>query len=133
MSERLLPVALTSLVVLLAGSLVTGAWQPAQAAGDAAAGRQVFQTHCSICHNVAPGRNSVGPSLFGIVGSKSAAVPGYNFSPALRALNATWDEATLDKWLSGPRAMVPETKMSFSGLKDAKQRADVIAYLATLK
>ncbi len=104
---------------------------PAAAAGDPAAGRQIFQTHCSMCHSPQSGQNGIGPALFGIVGTKSAAVAGYNFSPALRTLGVTWDEATLDKWLSGPS--IPGTNMLFAGLKDGKQRADLIAYLATLK
>ncbi len=133
MSERLLPVALTRFVILLAGSLVTGAVQPVQAAGDAAAGKQVFETQCSICHSPQQGRNMVGPSLFGVVGRKSATEAGYNYSPPFRALGVTWDEATLDKYLAGPRAMVPGTKMSYAGLKDDKKLADLIAYLATLK
>ena len=133
MSERLWPVALTSLVILLAGSLVTGAFQPVQAAGDPAAGKQVFETVCSICHSAQQGRNAVGPSLFGVVGRQSASAAGYNYSPPFKALGVTWDEATLDKYLVGPRAMVPGTKMTYAGLKDDKKRADVIAYLATLK
>ena len=106
---------------------------PAVAAGDPAAGRQVFQTRCMICHSPVAGRNMVGPTLFGIVGSKSAEVPNYNFSPVLRGLNVTWDDATLDRWLTNPRAMAPGTKMSFTGIPDAQQRANLIAYLATLK
>ena len=133
MSERLLPVALTSLVVLVAGSLVTGALQPAQAAGDAAAGKAVFGAACSICHSPQQGRNMVGPSLFGVVGRKSASEAGYNYSPPFKALGVTWDEATLDKYLAGPREMVPGTKMTYGGLKDDTKRANLIAYLATLK
>ncbi len=133
MSERLLPVALTSFAVLLAGSLVTGALQPAQAAGDAAAGKSVFAAQCSICHSPQQGRNMVGPSLFGVVGRKSASEAGNNYSPPFKALGVTWDEATLEKYLTGPREMVPGTKMTYGGLKDDTKRANLIAYLATLK
>jgi cytochrome c len=133
MSERLLPVALTSLVIVLAGSLVTGAFQPAQAAGDAAAGRSVFQSVCAMCHSPLAGQNRIGPSLFGVVGRHTASVPGYNYSPANKAANLTWDEATLDKYLESPQAVVPGTKMTYGGLKDATKRANLIAYLATLK
>ena len=72
------------------------------AAGDAAAGKQAFATTCGACHSVEPGVNKLGPSLAGIVGRKSGAVPGYNFSPALKAANITWDEQTLDKFLENP-------------------------------
>lgn len=58
--------------------------------------------------------NKLGPSLAGIVGSKSGAVPGYNFSPALKASNITWDEQTLDKFLENPSADVHGTKMIVS-------------------
>ena len=58
---------------------------------------------------------------------------GYTYSPPFKALGATWDEATLDKYLAGPRAMVPGTKMTYAGLKDDTKRANLIAYLATLK
>src|SRR5260370_41269081 len=70
---------------------------PALAAGDAAAGKQAFTTTCGGCHSTEPGVNKIGPSLAGIVRSKSGTVPGYNFSPALKAANITWDEQTLDK------------------------------------
>lgn len=102
-------------------------------AGDASAGKTVFTNVCSICHSVQPGQNKIGPSLFGLVGRKTGSVPGYSYSPANEAANLTWDEATLDKYLQGPRAMIPGTKMTYGGLKDATKRADLIAYLATLK
>jgi cytochrome c len=106
---------------------------PAVAAGDPDAGKAVFQSNCAICHSAAAGRNGVGPTLFGVVGRPSATASSYNYSPPFKALGVTWDETTLDKYLTAPRTMVPGTKMSFAGLKDDKQRADVIAYLATLK
>jgi cytochrome c len=105
---------------------------PAQAAGDPAAGKAVF-AKCAICHTIDPKRRGIGPTLFGVVGRKSATVPGYAYSDAMKAANKTWDEATLDKYLTNPRAMVPGTKMIFPGLPNADDRANVIAYLATLK
>lgn len=102
------------------------------AAGDAAAGKQAFTTTCGACHSTEPGVNKVGPSLSGIVGSKSGVVPGYNFSPALKAANITWDEQTLDKFLQNPMADVHGTKMVVS-VPNAEHRQDIIAYLATLK
>ena len=117
-------------LVLLCASAWIGS---ALAAGDPTEGRLAFQARCMICHSPAAGRNMVGPTLFGILGSRAAEVPNYNFSPALRGLGVTWDSATLDHWLANPRAMAPGTKMSFSGIADAQQRADLIAYLATLK
>ncbi len=104
----------------------------AYAAGDAAAGKSVFNK-CAVCHSPAPGKNSLGPTLFGVVGRHSASVPGYSYSEAMKAANKTWDEATLDAYLTDPKAMVPGTKMTFAGLPKAEDRANVIAYLATLK
>ncbi|WP_409563055.1 cytochrome c family protein [Hyphomicrobium sp. B1] len=99
-------------------------------AADAAAGEKVF-AKCKACHQV--DKNGVGPHLGGIVGRKAASVEGYNYSEALKKSGITWDEAALDKWLQGPSKDVPGTKMIFPGVKDATQRADLIAYLATLK
>lgn len=111
-------------VLLGAGS----AW----AAGDAAAGKTAFNK-CAACHAVAPGVNKIGPSLYGIVGRHSGQVENYNYSAANKAADLTWDTATLDKYLVDPRGMVPGTKMIFVGLKNDTERANVIAYLETLK
>ena len=102
-------------------------------AADPAAGKTVFSSLCSICHSAQPGKNGVGPTLFGIVGSKTGAVPGFHFSPANQNANLTWDAATLDKYLQSPRTVIPGTTMTYGGLKDDTKRADLIAYLATLK
>jgi len=102
------------------------------AAGDAAAGKQAFSGTCGACHSTEAGVNKIGPSLAGIVGSKSGAVPGYNFSPALKAANITWDEQALDKFLANPSADVHGTKMVIS-VPDAEHRQNMIAYLKTLK
>jgi cytochrome c len=126
-------VTLAWLLAAACGAVLPVLISPAAAAGDPAAGKQVFETACSICHSAQQGRNSIGPSLFGVVGRQSAAVAGYTYSPPFKALGVTWDEATLDKYLAGPRAMVPGTKMTYAGLKDDPKRANLIAYLATLK
>jgi cytochrome c2 len=112
---------------------LTAVFGPAALAGDAGAGRSVFQSTCSICHAVSAGKNGVGPTLSGIVGRKTGSVAGYSYSPANEAANITWDPATLDKYLEAPRAVVPGTKMTYGGLKDPAKRADLIVYLATLK
>lgn len=104
---------------------------PAQAAGDAAAGKQVF-ARCSGCHSTTPGENKIGPSLAGVFGRKSGSEPGYNYSPALKAANITWDEHTLDQFLANPATDVHGTKM-FVNLPQAADRENVISYLETLK
>lgn len=89
-------------------------------------------SQCRACHSVEPGKNGVGPTLFGIVGSKAGEVPGYSFSPALKSSGITWDRASLDKWLQSPSKMVPGTKMVIA-LPDPQKRKAVIDYLETLK
>ncbi len=95
-------------------------------------GKQVFRQTCNICHDIAPDRNRVGPSLFGVVGRNTGSVPGFPYSDANRNAHLHWDQATLDKYLANPRGVIPGTLMSFPGLKDDQKRHDVIAYLATL-
>jgi cytochrome c2 len=85
-----------------------------------------------MCHSDVQGRSAVGPSLFGVIGRKAGTLPGYGYSPAMKAADLTWDEATIDRFVQDPRAVVPGTKMSFAGLKNPQQRADVIHYIATL-
>jgi cytochrome c len=104
----------------------------ANAAGDATAGASVFQSQCAMCHSASPGVQGIGPSLAGIVNKPAAATPGYQFSPVLKSAHLVWNAAALDKFLAGPQSDVPGTKMPYAGLPDAGQRADVIAYLATL-
>ena len=102
------------------------------AAGDAEAGKTAFRK-CAICHPTESGKNTVGPSLFGIVGRKSASVENYSYSEAMKKFDRIWDPETLDAYLADPRATVPGTKMISPGIKDATERQDVIAYLETLK
>jgi cytochrome c len=123
MTKRMMGLAAT-LAIFAAGS----AW----ADGDAEAGKIVFKK-CAVCHSTDAGVNKVGPSLHGIIGRHAASVDGYNYSAAMKAFDKTWDAALLETYLPDPRGTVPGTKMVFPGLKDAKDRADVIAYLATLK
>lgn len=100
-------------------------------AQDANAGKQVF-AQCAACHAVTS-TNGVGPGLLGIVGRSSATAPGFRYSPAMKRAKLTWDEKTLDTYLTDPAKTVPGNLMPFSGIADAKQRADLIAYLKTVK
>ena len=85
---------------------------------------------CASCHSIAPGGpNMTGPHLHGVVGRKAGSVADYNYSDAIKNAGFTWDAARLDTWITNPRAEFPTTKMSFVGLKDPKDRTDVIAYL----
>jgi len=85
---------------------------------------------CKSCHTLTPGGpDMTGPNLNGVFGRKVATKAGFKFSDALAAQTFTWDVQHLDTWLTDPKAMVPNTKMTFPGFKDAKDRTDVIAYL----
>jgi cytochrome c len=119
---------------LTAAAFGTAILMPLSAqAGDASSGRSVFKSQCGICHSPAEGKNVVGPSLFRVVGRHTASVSGFHYSAGNQAANLNWDEATLDKYLDSPKAVVPGTAMNFGGIKDSEKRSDVIAYLATLK
>jgi cytochrome c len=102
------------------------------ATADIEAGKTTFKK-CALCHTAEAGKNKIGPSLFGIVGRKSASLKNYNYSDAMKNFNHTWNPQTLNTYLTDPHAMVPGTKMIFPGIKDQTERANLIAYLETLK
>ena len=122
-----LKVPLTSLKLML----LLAAAGPGQAA-DVEAGKAVFKK-CALCHTTEAGKNKIGPSLFGVVGRKAASLESYNYSDAMKKYDNAWDPQTLNTYLADPRAVVPGTKMIFPGIKEEKERQDVIAYLETLK
>ena len=97
-------------------------------------GKATFNTMCAVCHSVQPtGGPHEGPNLLGVVGRKAASEPEFTrYSPALKASRLTWNKKTLDKFLVNPMAKVPGTLMPMQ-IADNKTRADVVAYLATLK
>jgi cytochrome c len=105
----------------------------ARAAGDVAKGKDVFATECAECHSVREGKNKKGPSSFGIVGRKAATIPDVAYSDALKASGITWTPDKIDAYVSAPKKVVPGGKMKYDGLASAAERADLIAYLATLK
>jgi cytochrome c2 len=95
-------------------------------------GAQLFKRYCSVCHDTEPGKNKLGPSLAGIVGRKAGSLENYVYSPAMRQARFTWDKTALDRYLNNPRAVVPNNKMLFVGVKNAAERHAIIDYLATL-
>ena len=101
---------------------------------DVENGKAIFTTVCNVCHSVQKtGGPNQGPNLLGVVGRKAGSQPEFaGYSPALKASKITWSEKTLDKFLVDPMAKVPGTLMPIQ-IADDKTRADVVAYLATLK
>lgn len=95
---------------------------------DAAAGEKVFAL-CRSCHVLEDGVNRVGPSLYNVVGRKSGSVAGFSYSDANKASGVTWTTDVLFKYLEDPKAFMPGTKMAFPGIKDAQDRANLVAYL----
>jgi cytochrome c len=100
-------------------------------AQDIDSGRLVF-AQCSICHSV-DGSNGSGPSLRGVVGRRAGSLPGFRYSKAMRQADIEWDAVSLDAYLADPQQEIPGNVMPFSGVPDARQRADLVAYLWTLK
>jgi cytochrome c len=99
------------------------------ASSDVTKGEAVFKK-CASCHNAqSGGANGIGPNLYGIVGHPVAAHPGFAYSDALKAKGGTWTFAALNEWLTNPRKYAEGTKMSFAGLTNPEDRANVIAYL----
>jgi cytochrome c len=106
----------------------------AGAAGNVESGRAVFENQCAVCHATAPEFHKEGPSLAGVYGSRAGTAPFFAVYKGLRDADFVWDERTLNAWLADPRGFLggKDTKMTFR-LNDAGQRADVIAYLKTLR
>lgn len=111
-----------------ASAAVKAAPVAAMPVGNAVKGAVVFN-QCKVCHVTDKGVNRVGPSLGGVVGRKASTVPGYVYSAANKKSGLTWDAPTLFKYLEAPQKLVPGTKMSFAGLKNPQDRADIIAFL----
>jgi len=106
---------------------------PATAAAEAEeSARPAAFAMCASCHQVEPGKHGVGPSLAGVFGAKAGHAEGYAYSAAMKGSGLTWDEATLDKYLTAPMQTVPGTKMTYAGLKDAAQRKEMIEYIKGL-
>ena len=97
--------------------------------GDASRGKTLYQA-CEACHSI--DQNDLGPKHRGVVGRSAGSVDDYVYSPALKNSGLTWDEPTLERWLTNPSALVPGTKMFFQ-LGDAQNRADIIAFLKEQK
>ncbi|MCZ6603882.1 MAG: c-type cytochrome [Alphaproteobacteria bacterium] len=122
---------------LFVASLVAAAFMTDSAAAQSKRkGKNLFEDKCTVCHTAEEGaRIKFGPNLFGVFGAEAGLRPGAEdaASDALKESGVTWDEDTLDEWLSDlPAVMIPGVRMGFGGIPDDKDRADVIAYLKSL-
>ena len=121
-------------LLVVAAAIVAPALCAAGSKPDIENGKATFNAMCGVCHSVQiTGGPNQGPNLLGVVGRKAASEPQFTmYSPALKASGITWSKKTLDKFLVNPMEKVPGTFMPMQ-IPDNKTRADVVAYLATLK
>ena len=124
----------TRFAVAAVGAL-GGAIFLAQAGGAiAAAPAPPSFAQCAVCHaTTAAAPKKLGPTLAGVAGKPAATRPGFAYSPALKGSKIVWTDAKLDAFLTKPSQVVPGTKMAFAGMRDAAARAQVIAYMKTLR
>ncbi len=99
------------------------------ASADAAKGEQSF-AKCAACHNAAPGgAHALGPNVYAIMGAPIAGKPGYTYSDALKSKGGTWTWEAMNEWLTSPRSYASGTKMTFAGLGDPQERANLMVWL----
>ncbi len=104
------------------------------AIADAEKGADSFDSNCAECHSVSPKlKNKKGPTLFGIVGRKSASIGDYEYSDAMKAAGYAWDTGHLDAYIAAPKKAVPGGKMKFDGVPDDAERRDLIEFLSQQK
>ncbi|MDB5688632.1 MAG: class cytochrome c [Sphingomonas bacterium] len=122
--------------VRLIGAVVASAMAgiAAQPAAAAPAPKPPAFAVCGVCHKVAAGEKSgIGPNLWGVAGRKAGTVPGYTYSPAMKASKITWTRDKIATYISDPKKMVPGTKMIYVGQKDPKVAAAIADYVSSLK
>lgn len=115
---------------LVMAAIVAAAAAGTAAAQDVEAGKKSFNK-CLVCHSIGPNaRNKIGPELNGLDGRPSASVANFNYSDADKKSGIVWNETTFKKYIVDPRAMIPGTKMAFSGIKNAQEVNDLWAYIS---
>lgn len=113
-----------------AAALAVLLWAPASVALAQEDGQTAFNNHCRTCHSLKEGDNRLGPSLAGVVGRKAGSLPGYAYSEALAKSGLTWDEATLDRFIENPDALISGHNMKpYAGLPDPAIRQTIIGHL----
>ena len=106
---------------------------PLYTEGDADNGALIYKDACGQCHQLNPGLNKKGPQLMNIYGAPAAKLADYTYSEGLKASGWVWDAQTLDTYIADAEKAIPDSKMLADPMPDAKERADVIAYLSTLR
>lgn len=106
---------------------------PLYTEGDADNGALIYKDACGQCHQLNPGLNKKGPQLMNIYGAPAAKLADYTYSEGLKASDWVWDAQTLDTYIADAEKAMPDSKMLADPMPDAKERADVIAYLSTLR
>ena len=96
------------------------------ASGNAANGKALFEKRCTGCHDL--DKNKEGPHLRGVYGRRAGSVADFSYSDQVKALKLTWDDASLDKWLTNPDAVAPDNDMAFH-VSNPQERADIIQFL----
>ncbi|HEV3333568.1 MAG TPA: c-type cytochrome [Bryobacteraceae bacterium] len=120
---------LTGALMAAAAILIAATLPFAGAANDTSRGKQLFEKRCSGCHSA--DRDMEGPRLGGVFGRHSGTVPSFPYSDALKNAQITWDAVALDRWLTDPDKLVPDTDMAFR-VEKANERAEIIRYLQQL-
>ena len=106
---------------------------PPYTQGDADRGSLIYKDACGQCHQLNPGHNKKGPQLMNVYGAPAASLKDYDYSKALIASEWVWDAQTLDPYIADATKVLPNSKMLSDPMPDAQERADVIAYLSTLR
>src|SRR5216683_1702572 len=97
--------------------------------GDATRGERVYRS-CVACHSLEPNRNMTGPSLAALWNRQAAGLPSFpRYSAALKSAGIIWNDDTLDEWIKDPQDFIPGNTMTFAGIRNAQQRADLLAFL----
>ncbi|HEV2576722.1 MAG TPA: heme-binding domain-containing protein [Acidobacteriaceae bacterium] len=128
-SSRITPADIQVLAAWAGGEQANDVREEAAQAGDPVSGKAVFERRCTGCHALTTDRE--GPRLQGVVGRRSASVPGFPYSTAVRQANIIWSEETLDRWLTDPDSLIPNSNMDFR-VPQPQERKDLIAYLGTM-
>jgi cytochrome c len=119
---------------ILALAMIVAFWiaaaDAAFAADEPKGGQEAFNNSCRTCHSSKEGDNRLGPDLHGVIGRKAGSVQGYNYSQSMKNSGITWDEASLDKFITNPDSLVPNNNMKpFTGVSDAGTRKSIIDFL----